>query len=150
MLRSLKPKVLDDITFRGPDRISAFTSIPKRVNLGYRSGRSFSGLLIAKIVVVVFVAIFLVLGSVTAPTTHTFAANEESGPGEEREALEARLKELESQISEYEDRVLGYKKQGMTLENEVSSLNSKIAKLNLQIDNRQWLNSYLKPALRSQ
>jgi membrane-bound lytic murein transglycosylase B/type II secretory pathway pseudopilin PulG len=85
-----------------------------------------------KITAIIFVIWFSVLGSVVAPTIQPFIVNAASND-EERQALEAQLKELESQISQYETQIISYQKQGSTLKSEVTRLNNNIAKLNLQI-----------------
>ena len=88
--------------------------------------------------------LFLVLGSVTAPTDVSRAQNAPTDA--ERQALEVQLKDLEGQIGQYESQIAGYKKQGSSLKGEISTLNSKIAKLNLQI---QAINLTLKELNRN-
>lgn len=130
----LRPKVVKDVK----DANSAwyrdnFSALPKRINLSSRRRLKFPGLDALKILASVSALLFFVLGSVTAPTVHTLAANEQGMSNQEREELEAQLRELENQIEEYEAKVVGYKKQGQTLSGEISTLNSKISKLNLEI-----------------
>ncbi len=79
-------------------------------------------------------ALFLVFGSVTAPTLPRAGAQQTSAsPDDERKALEAQLAELEGQINQYEGQVAGYQTQGKNLSGEIAILNDKISKLNLQI-----------------
>lgn len=129
MLRLQKPKVFRDL--KSKRRGGLFTPIPSRVNLVYLKTWRLPGLLLVKSLMVLFALAFLVLGSVTAPTTPTLAANAVSA--EERQALEAQLKDLEKQIDDYENQILGYQKQGKTLKGEITNINNKISKLNLEI-----------------
>lgn len=83
---------------------------------------------------VILVAVwFLVIGSASAPTTTTRAANDPADRAAERKALEAQIAELETQISEYEGQVENYRRQGTTLKNEIKRLDSKVASLNLKL-----------------
>ncbi|MEK7138292.1 MAG: hypothetical protein AAB787_02170, partial [Patescibacteria group bacterium] len=84
-----------------------------------------------KVFFILFAVFSFILGSVTAPTTTTLAAN--ASDAAEREALEKELEELEKQIDQYESQVSTYQKQGKTLSSEVKGLDSKISKLSLQI-----------------
>lgn len=125
----LKPKILKDIKSRRRGEGDAFRALPRQVNLNYQKEWRvpfFKGL---KFLIGSLAFISLILGSVRAPTIHILAANS----NEEREALEAQLRELETQIDEYESTIAGYQKQGQTLKGEISRLNSKVSKLNLQI-----------------
>ena len=82
--------------------------------------------------VIFFAVIFLVVGSVSAPTTFTKAEATVVG-GDERKALESQLEELEKQIDLYESQITVHQKAGKTLKGEITTLNSKVEKLNLQI-----------------
>lgn len=131
MRKFIKPKVLSDIRISGQ---TVYSSTPTRINLSYRRVLSVSTTNFFKWCIVVASSWFLILGSATAPTTTTLAANPStSSAAQTRAELEAQLKDLERQIDQYEDQIVSYQKQGSTLKNEVSTLNSKIAKLNLQL-----------------
>jgi membrane-bound lytic murein transglycosylase B len=127
-MRLLKPKVLEDISsYKG----NVFKSTNPRLNLGFRKVTYIPVKRYIRSLLVLGAAWFLILGSVSAPTTQSLAADPPNQ--EEREALEAQLKELESQINQYENQIVGYQKQGSSLKGEISQLESKIAKINLQI-----------------
>lgn len=80
----------------------------------------------------VFAASWMLLwGSVSAPTTPTFAADPTRDA--ERAELERQLQELEAQINEYQSQASVYQRQGKTLQGEIDRLNSEVAKLNLQV-----------------
>jgi membrane-bound lytic murein transglycosylase B len=128
-MRLLKPKIIKDIQF-GRDNV--FRSSARRVNLNRRKVWRAPFTKFIKITAIVLVGWFSVLGSVVAPTIQPFVVNAASSD-EERQALEAQLKELESQISQYETQIISYQKQGSTLKSEIARLNNNIAKLNLQI-----------------
>jgi len=129
MKRRTKPNRVGDIQARGS---SVFRASPTRLNLSYKPVRRIPITATLRIIVACVASWFLVLGSVSAPTTQqTFAAN--TTPAEDRTVLEQQLKDLESQIDQYEGQISGYQKQGSSLKNEISTLNSKIAKINLQI-----------------
>ncbi len=120
-----KQQVLQDIK---PTGAGHFAPTP-RINLSrtrFVRVPLVSGL---KIAMCLFAVWIWALGSATAPTAETFAANNDA----ERQALETQLQGLESQINQYQDQVSGYQKQGSSLKNEVTILNTKIAKLNLEI-----------------
>lgn len=130
MPRSKPPKVLSDIARPG---MNVFKPRHKRVNLSHGAEFNLRLGLIGKITTVCAAIIFLILGSVSAPTLSTMASGNGSTSGEERKALEAQLDQLEKEINQYEGQISSYKKQGSTLKNEISALDSKVAKLNLQI-----------------
>ncbi len=129
-----KPQQLIDIR---PPRATAFSGIPKRVNLmpPRRVVRipSLHPLRVAIITVLIGAMMF---SSAHAPTTILLAAGTASAPKSieaERAKLEAQLQQLEEQIDHYERQVVGYQKQSRSLKGEIARLNSKIAKLNLQV-----------------
>ena len=129
----LRPKIVKDIKYSDKERYQDnFSVLPKRINLSYRKRFRIPLILGLKVIVSALAVVSFVLGSVTAPTVHTLAANQVTS-NEERAELEAQLQDLEKQINEYETKVLGYEKQGRTLSGEISSLNNKIYKLNLEI-----------------
>lgn len=131
MRKFIKPKVLSDIQTSGQ---TVYSASPRRINLSYRRAVSVSATNFCKWCIVIASSWFLILGSATAPTTTTLAANPApTSAAQTRAELEAQLKDLEKQIDQYEDQIVGYQKQGSTLKGEVSKLNNKIAKLNLQI-----------------
>ncbi|MEK7507917.1 MAG: lytic murein transglycosylase [Patescibacteria group bacterium] len=133
MRKFIKPKVLSDISFRDQraGKPHAFSSIPRRLNLGYRRVLRVSLVACSKLTVCVVAAIFLIVGSVSAPTFFTTASGAETD--DERKALESQLVQLEKQINQYEGQVVGYQQQGKNLKGQITLLNDKIAKLNLQI-----------------
>ncbi|MDO8574315.1 MAG: hypothetical protein Q7R86_01695, partial [bacterium] len=129
----LRPKIVKDIKYSDKERYQDnFSVLPKRINLSYRKRFRIPLISGLKVIVSALAVVSFVLGSVTAPTVHTLAANQVTS-NEERAELEAQLQDLEKQINEYETKVLGYEKQGRTLSGEISSLNNKIYKLNLEI-----------------
>jgi len=128
-MRLLKPKIVKDVRSGGDN---VFRSSGLRVNLSRSKAWRVPFTKFVKITAIIFVIWFSVLGSVVAPTIQPFIVNAASND-EERQALEAQLKELESQISQYETQIISYQKQGSTLKSEVTRLNNNIAKLNLQI-----------------
>lgn len=132
MFISPKPKVLRDLkSSKLYNQGSVYNALPARVNLAHSRKKKVSLVYPFKVFCIIFSIVFFILGSVTAPTTTTLAAN--AVDEAERQALEEQLRQLESQINEYEDQVSTYQKQGKTLSSEVKGLDSKISKLNLQI-----------------
>jgi len=125
---ALKPKVLIDIKSGGYD---SYHPRCRRLNLG--AERGFNGRLIDvfKIVAVVSVAAYLVVGSVLAPISpHSFAAQDLEV---ERRALEEELAELERQIDQQEITIAEYQSQRRTLQREIDTLDAQIRKLSLQV-----------------
>ena len=140
-----KPKIVGDITsMRADANRGSFSRLPSRLNLGYQRAVHIPLTSIMRYTIYVLSVLFLVLGSVTAPTDVSRAQNAPTDA--ERQALEVQLKDLEGQIGQYESQIAGYKKQGSSLKGEISTLNSKIAKLNLQI---QAINLTLKELNRN-
>lgn len=131
MFKLLKPKILEDVRPRDRSLGDVFRSRSKQLNLSYVRTREFPVTRLLKVISIGLAISFFIIGSVTAPTTATLAAND--GSDDEREALEVQLRDLEKQIDGYEDQIVGYQKQGKTLKNEISTLQGKISKLNLQI-----------------
>ncbi len=132
MFYSPKPKVLRDLkSSRHHNHGSVFSVLPSRVNLVSSRKKRISLIYPMKVFFILFAVFSFILGSVTAPTTTTLAAN--ASDAAEREALEKELEELEKQIDQYESQVSTYQKQGKTLSSEVKGLDSKISKLSLQI-----------------
>ncbi len=128
-MKPLKPKIVKDVQSGGD---SVFRSSARRVNLSRSKAWRVPFSEFVKIITIILVIWYFVLGSVVAPTIQPLLVNAASN-NEERQALEAQLKELESQISQYETQILSYQKQGSTLKSEITRLNNNIAKLNLQI-----------------
>ncbi len=135
-MKKLRPKTLSDISFDSKNgRMDSFSSLQKRVNFSYKPSL-YSRIPFKSIIQGFFLVgaiVFLIFGSVTAPTTSTLAANESASAQEERAALEAQLKELEDQIDQYEGQIQSYQKQGKSLKGEITNLNNKIDKLRLQV-----------------
>jgi len=133
MRKFLKPKVVSDISSRDrrAGKPDAFSSVPQRLNLGYQSVLRISLVAYSKFAVCMLAAIFLIAGSVNAPTFFTTASGAQTD--DERKALENQLVQLEQQIDQYEGQVVGYQQQGKNLKGQITILNDKIAKLNLQI-----------------
>lgn len=131
-----KPRVVGDIQ---SSKRSVFRPAPDRVNLSYHEVWRLPVTRFAKCSIVFIASWFLILGSVVAPTSPSLiiAANKAStvvAPhADERQALEAQLRDLESQIDKYEQQISSYRKQGTSLKGEIARLNSKIAKLHLQV-----------------
>lgn len=128
MARSPRPRILQDVR---PRRRSVFSFGGQRLNLTDTITRRIPVGKVFQFVIAGVAILSFVLGSVTAPTISTQAANSTSEA--ERQALEQELKRLESEIDQYQDQITGYQKQGRTLKGEIGKLNGKIAKLNLQI-----------------
>jgi peptidoglycan hydrolase CwlO-like protein len=132
MAKPPKPKVLGDVnSSRNAAPRDNFSSLPRRINLGYRKVLRLPLTPVLRFSICILAAAFLVSGSVTAPTVFTRASGQSDDA--ERQALEAQLTQLESQINQYENQVTSYQQQGKTLSSEITLLNNKIAKLNLQI-----------------
>jgi peptidoglycan hydrolase CwlO-like protein len=125
---ALKPKLLIDIKTA---KRSPFRKVSRRLNL-YRVGRPEIYLIdFIKPLIAVFVAVYLILGSVVAPISpHSMAAQDIQA---ERQALEEQLLELERQIDEQEITISEYRAQRKTLQREIDSLDAQIKKLSLQI-----------------
>ncbi len=132
-MRFLKPKILRDI--QAPSK-NVFGDLDARVNLSYRKSRYPKLRDAAKYFGIVTAAIFLFTGYVSAPVTEQTMAQTVAGAppaDQERQALEAQLKDLETQMDAYEAQISGYQKQGNSLKGEISQLNNKISQVNLQI-----------------
>ncbi len=132
-MRLLKPKVLKDI--QAPQK-SVFGDLDERVNLSYRKSKYPRFQAAVKYFGIATATIFLFTGYASAPVTEqtmaqTVAAAQPAD--QERQALEAQLKDLETQMDAYEAQISGYKKQGNSLKGEISQLNNKISQVNLQI-----------------
>lgn len=128
-MRLLKPNVLEDLRSTSRD---TFRAVDRRINLSYQPVRRFRITGAVKVLGVLTALGFLIFGSASAPTNNqASAANSPSD--QERQALEAQLKDLEGQINTYQDQIIGYQKQGSSLKGEISRLNSKVASINLQI-----------------
>ncbi|HTY39593.1 MAG TPA: lytic murein transglycosylase [Candidatus Paceibacterota bacterium] len=127
MTKFVRPKFVSDIT---TDRGGTHQRRLERVNLSYRRVFRIQLTGALKLFTVLTASWVLILGSVSAPTTQSFAA---TASPEERAALEAQLSDLENQIGQYEDQVVSYQKQGSSLKNEINLLNAKITQLNLRI-----------------
>lgn len=127
-IRSQKPKVLGDIQF--PSK-SVYSHLPRRINLSFKSKRSFPYLEIFKAATVLAVVAVLILGHTVAPTTPALALDSTSEA--ERAQLEAKLKDLESQMSVYQDQIAVYQKQGNSLKGEIGKLNAKVSSIALEI-----------------
>ena len=133
MRRLLKPKVLEDIQ---PRSKSVFRNLERRVNLGYQPRRNLPVGLAVKFLGITAAIILFLGGSASAPINNQTMAQEVStSPAnqEERQALEAQLKELETQMDAYQGQIAGYQKQGSSLKGEISKLNGKISLINVQI-----------------
>jgi membrane-bound lytic murein transglycosylase B len=88
-------------------------------------------------------AVFLIFGSVTAPTLSGVTKAQNSATilmsasstdvAAEQQQLQAQLAQLEGQINQYQGQISSYQSQGKTLSGQIGQLNSKIASLNLQI-----------------
>lgn len=129
----LKPKVLSDIQ---SGKSSVFNDVDWRVNLSYQKSRYSALKIPAKYFGAIAAAIFLFNGYVSAPVTEQTMAQtvaSSQAASQERQVLEAQLKDLEAQMDAYQTQISGYQKQGNSLKGEISQLNGKIAQINLQI-----------------
>ncbi len=131
-MRLLKPKVLEDIQ---PPSKSVFRNLERRVNLGYQPRRRLPLNSFAKFLGITAAVILFLYGSASAPISNQTLAQEVpvSPANQERQALEAQLKDLETQMNTYQNQITGYQKQGSSLKGEISQLNGKVAQINLQI-----------------
>jgi peptidoglycan hydrolase CwlO-like protein len=96
-------------------------------------------------VVLAAAAVFLIFGSVTAPTTSGVTKAQSAGAATaassasstdvaaEQQQLQAQLAQLEGQINQYQGQISSYQSQGNTLSSQIGELNDKIASLNLQV-----------------
>ena len=142
MDRPLKPKVLGDIVPRTEKRWTAFSSVPRFVNLDQTKTIRIPLTRFLRYAVIGGAFLFFIFGLANAPasvtnasdaTTQSASASSTLDPNTERTQLEAQLQDLQGQIDQYEGQIASYQKQGKTLNGEISTLNAKIAKLNLQI-----------------
>lgn len=142
MKRPLKPRVLGDVSVQksGEQGWSAFRELPSRVNLTEEKVIRVPLTRTLRMLIIASAAVFLVFGSVDAPTLLTKAAGDNTSatasstdPTAERTQLQAQLAALESQINQYQGQISSYQTQGKTLNGQITQLNDKIASLNLQI-----------------
>jgi membrane-bound lytic murein transglycosylase B/outer membrane murein-binding lipoprotein Lpp len=140
MKRPLKPRVLGDVSVQKGDERgwSAFTPLNSRLNLVEERVIRVPFTKILRTIILASAAIFLIFGSVDAPTLLTKAAGDATGvtsndPATERTQLESQLAQLEGQINQYQGQIASYRTQGKTLNGQIGQLNAKIASLNLQI-----------------
>ncbi len=118
---------------------TAFDRLPLRVNLAARTNEKIIRLRLtrwSRFAVGLGAALFMILGSASAPTFFTKASGGTTttlDASAERNDLQNQLEQLQSQIDQYEGQISTYERQGKTLNGEISQLNAKIAKLNLQI-----------------
>lgn len=142
MDRPLRPQVLGDVLPRRSERSAdiaiwdVFAAPQVRLNLSYR--RAFRPRIMKsmKALLVTASVLFLIFGSVSAPTVVSHAIGDTASstdPNTERAQLQNQLQQLETQIDQYEGQIASYETQGKTLSGEIGTLNAKIAKLNLQI-----------------
>ncbi len=142
MKRPLKPRVLGDVSVHKRDghSWSVFGPLHARVNLVEERVIRIPFTNILRVSVIAAAAVFLVFGSVNAPTLLTKASGDASStdatttdPTVERTQLETQLATLEGQINQYQGQIASYQTQGNTLNGQIGELNDKIASLNLQI-----------------
>jgi len=143
MQRPLKPKVLGDVipVRRAGGRWNPFTAQNFRLNLKKEKIVRIPLVGWTKSAIVLAAALFLIFGSVAAPTifnrasgdTATSTAAQAGGAADEQSQLEAQLQQLEGQIDQYQGQISSYKQQGSTLNGQIATLNAKIAEVNLQI-----------------
>jgi len=129
MSQPCKPKIVQDIQPHA--RRSVFKAHSRAlVNLSYaRSSRRMPWKRMTRLGFGMAGVLFLVIGSVSAPTSQTFA----QVSVEERAQLEAELKRLEAEANAAETQRRIYSQQKNTLKSEVGKLDSNIASLNAQI-----------------
>jgi membrane-bound lytic murein transglycosylase B len=143
MKRPLKPRVLGDISAKkegGVRTWNAFSPLAARINL---VEERLIRIPLTKVLcgtIIAAAAIFLVFGSVIAPTFLSRASGDSTDPtatspdpSAERTQLESQLATLETQINQYQGQIASYETQGNTLSGQIGILNDKIASLNLQI-----------------
>ena len=131
-MRLLKPKVLEDIQ---PHSKSVFRNLERRVNLGYQKRRHLPVGPFVKFLGITAAVVLFLCGSASAPINNQTMAQEVPGSpaSQERQALEAQLKDLETQMDTYQNQITGYQKQGSSLKGEINQLNGKISQINIQI-----------------
>lgn len=140
MQRPLRPRVVGDVSApksEKPGKWGAFDTIPSRLNLSRKRTIRIPVARILRFGISAGAVVFLVFGSVNAPTFFTRASGNAAtstiDATTERTQLESQLQDLESQINQYEGQITSYQSQGKTLNGQIAQLNAKIAKLNLQI-----------------
>lgn len=139
MHRPLKPRVLGDVSSRR--RWDPFRSLSARLNLSKEKTLRIPLTKILRYTTLAAAAVFLIFGSVTAPTTSSVTNAQDSSlpaasstdPAAEQQQLQAQLAQLEGQIDQYQGQISSYQQQGSTLNGQIGELNDKIASLNLQI-----------------
>lgn len=127
----LKPKIVQDV--RRQSGRSPFEALPRCLNLASSPVARLPLIALLKEGVVLLNLLFLLGGSVLAPTAHVNLYAASVGNHEERRTLEAQLQELERQIDDYESQIVSYQKRGKNLKGEINRLNNEVAKLNLQV-----------------
>ncbi len=105
-MKLLKPKVLEDIQ---PHSKSVFRNLERRVNLGYKPSRHLPVDSFAKVLGITAAILLFLGGSASAPINNQTKAQEvtASPANQERQALEAQLKDLETQIDTYQNQITG-------------------------------------------
>lgn len=142
MARPSKPKTLGDIVplRRKNGRWNPFVSTGNRLNLDGSKVLHIPLVKWVRSAVVLAAALFLIFGSVSAPTIFTHASGDtasstvSASTATEQAQLQAQLQQLEGQIDQYEGQISSYKQQGSTLNGQIADLNAKIARVNLQIE----------------
>ncbi len=148
MYRPLKPKVLGDVSTRRHGWTS-FSLVPSRINLTKHKKIPVALTRAAWWLVLAGAAMFLIFGSVLAPTMSgvTLAQSTSNADSSvslasgssttdtaaEQQQLQAQLDQLEGQINNYQGQIASYQSQGKSLSGQIGQLNDKIASLNLQI-----------------
>jgi len=144
MHRPLQPKVLGDISARRRGW-TAFSSLPARLNLSTHTTIRVPVTRWLRSVVFAGAAVFLIFGSVTAPTMSGVTKAQNTGvvagasttssidAAAEQQQLQSQLAQLEGQINQYQGQIASYQTQGKSLSGQIGQLNDKIASLNLQV-----------------
>ncbi|HVM77200.1 MAG TPA: lytic murein transglycosylase [Candidatus Paceibacterota bacterium] len=144
MARLLKPKTFGDVSTRRGGW-TTFSRLKKRINLTERPREIHIPVTaVLRLMIYAGAAVFLIFGSVTAPTFSSVTKAQSSGdalgassstidPATEQQQLQQQLQQLEGQIDTYQGQIQSYQSQGKTLSGQITQLNNKIASLNLQI-----------------
>jgi len=146
LLRPQKPRVLGDVIPRfknGKEPWNAFRALSERLNFSEKKVLRIPATKFLKALIIVGSTVFLMAGSVSAPSLFTRAAGDATSTAgaaatstdtaAQRTALESQLAQLETQINQDQGQITSYESQGHTLNNQINILNDKISSLNLQI-----------------